>query len=402
MENVHAPVTGVTYAGSRDRRTRLCIVTTHPIQYMAPWFRELSVREDLALHVVFLRRLSDSAQGTGFGAAFQWDVPVLQGYSSESLNLAPGLSNAVALVRKLSKVFSTTDPHIVLVTGWNESLLVVTQLFTRVSGRRLLIRGESNSLRHRSALARVLHQSLLKLAHGFLSIGRKNHEFYRENGVDETRIYPGTYFVESDRMLAMANAHRGERWRLREARGFDDDDVVLLFCGKHVPFKRPQLLIEAAAKLRDEGASVKVLYAGSGELSHELVAAAQRLDVPVHFEGFLNQTELWRAYLSADVFVLPSNNGETWGLVVNEAMLFGLPVLVSNEVGSRYDLVVDGVTGFGFEPNAAAIADAIRPLVADASLRQSMGEKGRERVKSLYSSHVATDGLIQAIKRLCR
>jgi glycosyltransferase involved in cell wall biosynthesis len=381
---------------------RLVVVTTHPIQYMAPWFRELAGRDEIELHVVFLRHLSESAQGLGFGTAFKWDIPVLQGYSSESIDLEPSTFSSLALMRRLPRVFARFDPDLVIVTGWNESLLVAAQLVTRLTGRKLLVRGESNTLRPRGALVRGLHRLLLRLPHAFLAIGNKNHAFYRANGVEESRIFSGAYFVESERMLAMADAHHRERVQLREARGFGRNDVVLLFCGKHVPFKRPKLLIEAAAKLRSEGASVKVLYAGSGELTNELVACARELNVPTHFEGFLNQTELWRAYLSADVFVLPSDNGETWGLVVNEAMLFGLPVLVSNEVGSRYDLVVDGVTGFGFDPNAQALAEALRPLLADASLRTSMGEQGRERVKSLYSSHVATEGLLQAVRRYCQ
>ena len=369
---------------------------------MAPWFRELAARPDIELHVVFLRHLTDSAQGMGFGTAFKWDVPLLQGYSSESLDVTPSFFQSLSLFTRLSTVFAERDPELVIVTGWNESLLVAAQLFTKLLGRRLVVRGESNSLRPRRGIVRFLHRTLLRLPKAFLSIGEKNREFYSENGVESSRIFPGAYFVETERMLAMESAHRHERQQLREARGYSDEDVVLLFCGKHVPFKRPKLLIEAAAKLRANGASVKVLYAGSGELTHQLVEAARELDVPTHFEGFLNQTELWRAYLSADVFVLPSDNGETWGLVVNEAMLFGLPVLVSNEVGSRYDLVVDGVTGYGFEPSADALAEAAQPLLADAALRKAMGEQGRERVKSLYSSHVATEGLLAAVKRLCR
>ncbi len=381
---------------------RVCFVTTHPIQYMAPWFRELAARTDVALHVVFLRHLSESIQGTGFGKAFTWDVPLLEGYESESLDLTSSVFQSLALIKKLLRVFAERDPQLVIVTGWNEPLLVTAQIVTKLSGRTLVVRGESNSLRPRGSIVRFLHRMLLMLPLGFLAIGKKNRAFYRESGVADERIFTGAYFVETDRMLAMEQAHRHERRQLREARGFSDEDVVLLFCGKHVPFKRPQLLLEAAAKMRERGAKVKVNYAGSGELTDTLRAAAIALNVPTHFEGFLNQTELWRAYLSADVFVLPSDNGETWGLVVNEAMLFGLPVLVSNEVGSRYDLVLDGVTGYGFEPNADALADAAQPLLVDAEFRRSMGERGRERAKSLYSSPVATEGLLQAVRRFCQ
>jgi glycosyltransferase involved in cell wall biosynthesis len=68
----------------------------------------------------------------------------------------------------------------------------------------------------------------------------------------------------------------------------------------------------------------------------------------VYFIGFVNQTELYRYYMSADFFVLPSGYGETWGLVANEAMNYALPLLISDEVGCTPDLIMEGINGFTF------------------------------------------------------
>ncbi len=87
---------------------------------------------------------------------------------------------------------------------------------------------------------------------------------------------------------------------------------------------------------------------GTGVLGNEATALATESGLPVSFAGFLNQTEITQAYAAGDCLVLPSDYGETWGLVVNEAMVCGLPAIVSDRVGCGPDLVEPGVTGAVF------------------------------------------------------
>ncbi|MBI1284700.1 MAG: glycosyltransferase [Thiobacillus sp.] len=158
------------------------------------------------------------------------------------------------------------------------------------------------------------------------------------------------------------------------------------------------LLVEAAALARQRGLPVKLLFAGSGELTDSLKQRANELDVPVHFTGFLNQTEMWKAYVPADAFVLPSTHGETWGLVTNEAMLFGLPVIVSDQVGSGPDLVIDDETGYVFGGGAEGLADAMARLLQNRDRAPAMAAAGRKLVLEKYSMPVATAGLRAALK----
>lgn len=380
---------------------QVTVITTHPIQYIAPWFRELALRTDMRLHVIYLRHLDRHAQGRGFSTTFAWDVPLLEGYSSESLQVRVGVPGLRVLF-VLWGVFARVPRGVLLVTGWNEPLLIVCLLFARWRGLKLVVRGESNALRKRSSSKRVLHRLLLKLPHAFLCIGRGNRSFYQRNGVPDARLFDGAYFVENERIAKMARETSAQRAALRRTMGTSAADVVLVFCGKHVPFKRPWLLIDAARILRGRGWAVTVLFAGSGDLTDDLKRRAASANVPSYFTGFLNQTELWRAYVPADIFVLPSDTGETWGLVTNEAMLFGLPVAVSDEVGCGPDLVEEGTTGVRFRADPAALADALEPLVADPALRGRMGAAGRDLVQTRYTSARATDGLIGAVRALCK
>jgi len=106
---------------------------------------------------------------------------------------------------------------------------------------------------------------------------------------------------------------------------------------------------------------------------------------------------MWKAYLPADAFVLPSDNGETWGLVTNEAMLFGLPVIVSDQVGCGPDLVIAGETGFIFAGGAQGLAEAMTQMLQYRSESKQMGLKARERVLEHFSMQKATQGLLAAL-----
>ena len=146
----------------------------------------------------------------------------------------------------------------------------------------------------------------------------------------------------------------------------DEKTLVVLFVGKFIAKKRPADIINALAILQQSttyNQQAVAVFVGSGELDHSLRDLAQHENVCVHFAGFKNQSELPACYAAADVLVLPSDGGETWGLVVNEAMACGLPAIVSDAVGCAPDLIDAGQTGFVFPMgDTAALAKRIEQL----------------------------------------
>jgi glycosyltransferase involved in cell wall biosynthesis len=170
----------------------------------------------------------------------------------------------------------------------------------------------------------------------------------------------------------------------------------VLFAGKLIEKKQPLLLIDAFARARRDH-DAWLLIAGDGPLRAECEALVARLRVPnVVFAGFLNQTELPDAYAAADMFVLPSKLHETWGLVVNEAMNFGLPVVVSDKAGCAADLVRPGRNGFiTAHDGPAALAHALSALMADPAMRARYGAESR-RIIDAYTIAAAADGIVAA------
>lgn len=145
-----------------------------------------------------------------------------------------------------------------------------------------------------------------------------------------------------------------------------------------------------------------IVFLGNGELADALEKAAKREPlVRVHFAGFRNQKEISPYFHAADLFVLPSRRLETWGLVANEALLHGLPCIVSDAVGCGPDLVAPGVTGEVFASGSASeLASAITRasgLIGRAEVRQSC----RHRVAG-YSVERAAQGIAEAYASVIR
>jgi glycosyltransferase involved in cell wall biosynthesis len=388
--------------------TKIAVFATHPIQYQAPWFRALAATPGLEIVVHFERTLDNVAQGAGFGVPFEWDVPLLSDFA-HTIWLPAGTAvsgQQVGLTARAAAVWRLIRkerPDVALVLGWEASWLRLAALVGRLSGVPLLVRGDSNAVKKRPPLVRAVHRTYLSQFDRFLTVGRSNRQFYARYGVPDDRMFECPHFVDVKRFASETAQLRTDHQRLRSALGIAPAACVFLFAGKLQRKKRPQDFIHACAKAHARGDSVHALVVGDGDLRGEVEALACHLGLPVTLTGFLNQSEIPRAYAVADVLVLPSDAGETWGLVVNEAMASGLPAIVSDAVGCAPDLIIHGETGFVFPMgDVAALADAVRRMCASPSARESMGRRARTHVCGAYTVEHAVAGVVDAVSSLGR
>jgi glycosyltransferase involved in cell wall biosynthesis len=383
---------------------RVVAAATHPIQYQAPWFRALAREAAIELSVLFIQQPTAAQQGQGFGLAFEWDVPLLEGYRWQ---MVPGLrgrgglrgffaariAHPLALLREL-------DPDVLLLTGWQAWPLVQLLVAAWCAGVPVVMRGESNALRHRPWFVRTLHKLLFARCTAFLPIGKASHAFYRSYGVPESRLFDAPYFVDNARFgegAARALAKRGE---LRARWSIPQDAFCFCYAGKLEPKKR---ILDLLAALRlahgDSAVPMHLLVVGTGELMADARTMAAEDALPVSFAGFLNQSEIPSAYVAADCLVLPSDYGETWGLVVNEAMACGRPALVSDRVGCGPDLVGEGATGAVFPfGDVAALAESLVRFASNPERSSAMGRRARERVLREYTVEQSAAATMRAIR----
>jgi glycosyltransferase involved in cell wall biosynthesis len=317
-----------------------------------------------------------------FNTELSWDIPLTDGYKSAFLSTVPlpahsNLVLAIKSVWHIARAVLRRRFDLVWVHGYSSPANLVAAICGRLSGVPILIRDDATLVDRRSKSKQLLKRLMLPMvfrgAYG-LFIGTANKRFLLRHGVREENMFFAPYAVDNQFFSAQAAYLRPQRNDLREAFGFAPDTPLILFCGKLILKKDPLTLLRAFEIIRRDFAC-GLLFAGDGPLRNEILDVVRRLEVPdVHISGFLNQSEVGKAYAAAEVIVLPSKERETWGLVINEAMNFGLPVIVSDKVGCSEDLVRHGENGYVFVTGSIQeLVRCLRDLLSDEARRRLFG-----------------------------
>lgn len=378
---------------------RLAIVASHPVQYYAPLFRKLAQHVDLTVFYGHRATQSDQARA-GFAVGFDWDVDLLSGYEAQFLeNVArqPGLGRFSGVdTPVIAEKLKAGRYDAVLLLGWYLKSFLQALWAAKRLGIPVMVRGDSHLETPRSHLKRLgkdaLYPFFLRQFDAALIVGARNKAYWRHYGYPEARMFASPHCVDTDWFAQRATQEAGRA--LRQRMGIACTTPVALFAGKLVAFKRPGDLIVAAAKARENGAPVEVLVAGSGPLEADLRALAANHSVPLHMLGFCNQSQMPAAYAAADALVLPSNGRETWGLVANEAIACGKPVILSDAVGCAPDLAGNGSAGRTFLlGDTAGCAEVLTETLAHPPSPAIIAMASQE-----HSMGAATEGIIRALQ----
>jgi glycosyltransferase involved in cell wall biosynthesis len=384
--------------------TMIGVFATHPIQYQVPIWRGLAALPDADLTVFYFSdRSVRGGHDPEFGRNIAWDVDLLGGYRSTFLARDADLSKPNRMRLHSSNLKELGRFDWVCINGYTHGFERQLVSLKRQNNYRVFIRGEfsdegrgkpeglSNGAR---SLARRLYLRWLYSrvdAFGVVGVAARRH--LERAGVELSRTFSSPYCIDTAALEAQVQSN--DRLAARHRLGIAASSVVILFSGKLVPWKAPLLLGEAVLGLPDDAV---LLYVGDGPLLPEIErrlrpGLQQRLILP----GFINQSALGSFYAAADIFVLPSER-DTWGLAVNEAQQFALPVVVSDRVGCRHDLVVEGETGFVFPyGDVEALGTRLRQLMMSRGLRESLGATGRRRVVASYTPEAAVKGIATAM-----
>jgi glycosyltransferase involved in cell wall biosynthesis len=349
---------------------------------------------------------------TEFNATFRWKRPLTEGYRHEFL---PGvhprpsprgfwrLTNPV-----LWKRIDLENFDVVLTWGWGYASAWLAVAAASAHRVRVLLLGESHdgSLAPRppwkDVARRMILAQLFRQVDAFLAIGSRNREFYRSFGVPEERIFLAPYAVDNAFFTEYCDRLLPRRAELRRALGVEDGRPIIVCSGKLIERKAPLDLLRAFARVREE-VPAKLVFLGDGRLRGALQSLSRELDVAedVYITGFRQQDNMCEIYVAADLMVFPSHF-ETWGLVLNEAMLFGLPVICSSGVTAHQDLVLEGTTGnvypLGDIPRLSAL---LRERLLDGEKTRAMGVKARERIQQ-WGFEQSVAATADAVRYVCR
>lgn len=332
---------------------KVIIFATHPIQYQVPIYRELT--KYLELKVIYLLKQTKKGQAdAGFGVEFEWDIPLTTGYQYDylpNLSKSPSSSNyngIILLKKDIDALFIKEKPDAIIVHGWFPKGIKQIINYAHKKNITSFCRGDSTLLMTNNPLKKLLKEvyirSILKKIDYFLYVGKENKKYYKHYGIKDNRLFPAYHCI---------NTPFFQRYFLRNNEEPSNQFVRIGFSGKFIEKKQPLLLLEAVNKSMYKE-KIKLIFIGDGPLKGDIKTFSLKHNLNILFTGFLNQTEIvQKGYCLFDTLVLPSNQNETWGLVVNEVMTGGIPCIVSNKVGCHSDLIIEHKTGYVFEANNA-------------------------------------------------
>lgn len=393
---------------SIESRLRVLLVCSHPVQYATPIFRLLAKDPRVEIQVAYCSLLgAEPHVDPDFGVEVKWDIPLLDGYPWVGLpNYSP--------LRRAGSFFTYVNPQIwrsirsgdfdavVLHTGYVCATFWIAMLAAKCSRVAVLLSTDAHNLSARDHkkwklwIKKLLWPCLFGLADVVMVPSSGGVALMSSLGIPESRVVLTPYPVDNEWWIEQSM--RVDRAGVRARWGIPQEAVIIIFSAKLQPWKRPLDLLRAFARVNVSDAHL--IFVGDGSLRATLESEASSLGIEsrVHFLGFINQSGLPEAYTASDILVLPSEY-EPFGVVVNEAMLCGCCVIVSDRVGARFDLIRENETGFVFRVgDVDALAEVLGEILRTPARLGQVREAARERMRS-WGPDQNVEMTVEALKK---
>ena len=386
---------------------RVLLICSHPVQYASPVFRLLAKDPRLELQVAYCSlEGAETHLDPDFGVEVKWDIPLLDGYPWIAMPNRSPLQEAGSFFNFVNPqawrlVRSKKFDAVVLHTGYVCVTFWIAMLAAKLSRVAVLFSTDAHDLSARDHkrwklwIKTLLWPRLFRLADVVIVPSTGGISLMNSLGIQEPRVALTPYCVNNEWWIDQSK--RVDRARVRACWEIPQDAVVVLFSAKLQPWKRPHDLLRAFAYASVPNAYL--VFAGEGSLRSTLELEAKSLGIEsrVRFLGFVNQSTLPETYTASDVLVLPSEY-EPFGVVVNEAMLCGCCVVVSDRVGAGLDLVRNNETGFVFPAgNTEILANLLIEILPSRERLRRMGRVASEQMPR-WSPERNVEGLKRGIE----
>lgn len=324
----------------------------------------------------------------------KWKAGRMEHFKAVFLKGVRVRSDAFLCVGILSVLKEKWD-HIII-GGYSTPTNMLAIEYLRLHKRPFFMEADGGMIANDSPLKYKIKRHFISAASGWFSSGKVTTDYLVHYGAVEEKcyVYPFTSLSQKD----IEGVVRKESGKETAKRMLDiPERRVVLSVGQFIHRKGFDILLEAAAKLpKDMG-----IYIVGGEATEEYIQLREKLQLTnVHFVGFKTKPELAQYYQAADCFVLPTRE-DIWGLVINEAMMYGLPVITTQRCVAGMELVEDGRNGFVVPvEDTSTLANAMSRVLSNDRLAKGMTENNLEKISGYTIEEMAKAHLNVLRKRL--
>lgn len=287
---------------------------------------------------------------------------------------------------------------VIVLGGWAEPSYLLLWTLSQMTRKRVVfwIESTADDL-ERAGWKEALKRAMVGRAAGVVVSGTRAQQYCEQLGVPREKISRAPNAIDTAYFSKQARTLLPQRDLVRAELKLQN--IVTLFVGRMVEsFKNVSGLLAAQRILEGKNLNAELILIGEGPDRAKYEQTVREWNLGgVRFVNFLEHDELCKYYAAADIFVLPSRS-EPWGFVLNEAMEFGLPLVVSSVVGAAPDLVEPGGNGFVVAPDdVTGLAEALETLAQDNELRARLGARSREII-ARFTPEAWADGFARALE----
>lgn len=383
----------------------MAVFALHPIQYQAPIFRQIALTKAFDLTVLYGDDVGvrDFFQEE-FSKSIIWDIPLLEGYNYKFFKNIRVFQKINFFSRMNFGLFSEIlfgEYDVVLIHGYETFSSWIVLAAAKISKKIVVFRGESipkidRKKNFRSKCKDIAASTFLKFSDSIMYSCSGNRARWEELGVPTEKQFFMPCAVDNNYFQTKKNQVSIRKDAIKAKLGISQETFVVLFPARFTNRKRPCDLVSALAKVKNT--SVCALFVGDGPERKKIEQDAKSNNVHVVFTGFVNQSELPDYYLISDLLAVISEYDAS-PKSINEGLNFGLPVIVSNRVGTANDLVEHDKNGFIVNVgDIEAIAIHIENLANDKKKWKQMSVRSENLVKT-WNFDENVYALQRAVKR---
>ncbi len=350
--------------------TKVALLTNIPAPYRERMHELLADHYNGNYTVVYCaEKESDRKWKVKYG---NYDKEVLSDISVNAVHNNP------EIVDSLKKL----NPDVVIIMGFYPTMLYA-YFWTLFKSKKLVVftDGTLRSESHLSIVHKIVRKIVFKKTSAFIGPSFGSAQLYESYSIPSSKFFR-TYLAVNNKLFINDSSA--------------DKKYDLMFSGQFIDRKMPLFFVEVARIVKEKLGSCRVLVLGNGILEGDILTLLKKYNIDYSFPGFISQEELPSYYAKSKLFLFPTKN-DPWGVVVNEAMASGMPVITCDNAGVANDLVIDGVNGYVLPLSEIIWADKIVEILTSTDQYTILSNNAVQHVQK-YSFENAAKGIVDAVK----